>query len=807
MSEIFYIGQGGIKHNLVETTNLLVIRTRNSFVPSELIHSIEIEGQKTEAKILDFYPEVSVYVYKLFIQSAFERDFIKKRIDGLFSPDVDFVGSVFKRSDNGVYQIYTGNLFLKFRQGTTHKHADNLLEKYGLIKKTKLSFAVNSYFVEFIINLGRSIFEKSVEILQEDIVEICQPELVVNRKIFASAVQPNSELLYDEWAAELIKLKEAWTFTKGKGVKICIIDDGIELNHPSFMNELRKIHTRDMFYEDGTPATHKDDSEKHGTACASIAAGNDSKILGVAPDADLLIVRSKGLGSVLEAEAIYWAVRNKADIISCSWGPADGNLLSHEDDFIFHPLPDHTRLALEYAVTHGRNGKGCLIFFAAGNGREPIEYDGYASNPNVMAIGAVNKSGKRCYYSDFGNELFCCFPSSEVIIENQGDIITIYGLPTIDRQAELGYASGDYFTSFGGTSASSPGMAGVAALMLSINGSLDLNQCKQLMQESCYYPDSIDKEVKTKELGHGIIDAHVLVQKAQNHSNSLNKFPMTTQNKRLAIHVAVDVLNQTIYKGDYPTLYGCKKDLALFKSLTDDKYEQIIFEDKNAIRSNVLSALEKAVERLRDGDELVFTYSGHGGTYNDNGSDEIDGKDECLVLHDGLWMDDEIYDLHQRFADGVKIFWYTDSCHSGTSTRGIGMERVLSNKRANAQFRSGKSVKYRQIEHFVLKNVYEQNRSEYDRILRALKSKQNGEKEYNASIIHFAACQDDQFAAEIDGYGFFTRTLFNVIQGKKDLTYQKVFDLVDGRMKADQQPKLNSFLPLVVRMYLSILHL
>lgn len=71
---------------------------------------------------------------------------------------------------------------------------------------------------------------------------------------------------------------------------------------------------------------------------------------------------------------------------------------------------------------------------------------------------------------------------------------------------------------------------------------------------------------------------------------------MTTQNKRLAIHVAVDVLNQSIYKGDYPTLYGCKKDLTLFKSLTEDKYEQIIFEDKNAIRSNVLSALEKQLK-------------------------------------------------------------------------------------------------------------------------------------------------------------------------------------------------------------------
>ncbi|MBK8108835.1 MAG: S8 family serine peptidase [Saprospiraceae bacterium] len=362
MSEIFYIGQGGIKHNLVETINLLVVRTYNEFVPSELLNNVAINGIKIVAEILDYYPEASVYVYQLSISSKTERDIIKEKIEGLLHRNIEFVGSVFKRSDNGVYQIYTGNLFLKFRRGTTHKHIEIFFHKYGLIKKSELKFAVNSFFVEFENPIGRSIFEKSVEILQEDIVEICQPELVVNRKVFNAEVMPDVELLYDEWAAKMIRLKEAWSFTKGRGVKICIIDDGIELSHPSFINEHRSILTKDMFFDDETPATHKDESEKHGTACASIAAGNDSKILGVAPEADLLIVRSKGLGSVYEAEAIYWAVRNKADIISCSWGPADGNLLTQEDDFIFHPLPDHTRLALEYAVSHGRGGKGCLIF-------------------------------------------------------------------------------------------------------------------------------------------------------------------------------------------------------------------------------------------------------------------------------------------------------------------------------------------------------------------------------------------------------------------------------------------------------------
>lgn len=43
------------------------------------------------------------------------------------------------------------------------------------------------------------------------------------------------------------------------------------------------------------------------------------------------------------------------------------------------PLPDSTRLAIDYAVTQGRAGKGCVVLFAAGNGNESGDLDGYAS--------------------------------------------------------------------------------------------------------------------------------------------------------------------------------------------------------------------------------------------------------------------------------------------------------------------------------------------------------------------------------------------------------------------------------------------
>ena len=104
-----------------------------------------------------------------------------------------------------------------------------------------------------------------------------------------------------------------------------------------------------------------------------------------------------GLGSIYEASAFKWAVDHGADIISCSWGPDDGDWSNPADPLhtSMAELSDSTRLAIDDAVTHGRNGKGCVIFFAAGNGNEDVKYDGYASYDKVIAVAACNDTNKR----------------------------------------------------------------------------------------------------------------------------------------------------------------------------------------------------------------------------------------------------------------------------------------------------------------------------------------------------------------------------------------------------------------------------
>jgi subtilisin-like proprotein convertase family protein len=169
------------------------------------------------------------------------------------------------------------------------------------------------------------------------------------------------------------------------------------------------------------------------------------------------------------------------------------------------PLPDSTRLAIDWAVSNGRNGRGCVITWAAGNGNESVDNDGYASYENVIAVAACHAKEKRSAYSDFGKAIWCTFPSNDTLLP-------IPGIWTTDRSGTAGYnpgqdsrgdAEGHYVNDFGGTSSSCPGVAGVAALILARNPSLRWDEVKDLLKRSC---DQIDPAAGKYNLnGHSLL--------------------------------------------------------------------------------------------------------------------------------------------------------------------------------------------------------------------------------------------------------------------------------------------------------------
>lgn len=327
-----------------------------------------------------------------------------------------------------------------------------------------------------------------------------------------------------------INVEEAWKYTFGAGVTIAVIDDGFDLTHPEFAGRI--IHPRDVSAETDDPSP-KNADDTHGMAVAGIAlaAGLKDGACGVAPESKLMPIRLRnGLGSMAEVNAFKWAVDKGADIIVVPWGPSDGNWWDPGDALHQRktPMPDATRLAIEYALKNGRGGKGCVILVAAGNGNENMVNDGYASHPSLIAVGSANDSGTRAVYSDYGENLWLVMPSGDYEWKPFKHPKPVSeGLRTTDRRGQEGYSSEDYINSFSGTTGALPQASGVVALMLAVNPNLSWQEVKEILKNSCDKVDAkggkYDKNGHSIYYGYGRLNAGKAVANAINYKKQEKK--------------------------------------------------------------------------------------------------------------------------------------------------------------------------------------------------------------------------------------------------------------------------------------------
>jgi subtilisin family serine protease len=392
--------------------------------------------------------------------------------------------------------LYTENFFVRLRGDMTASRAHEFFREHGFTVKRRLKVARSAWFVSAKPGTGLRVFRLAERLLARPEVELCHPELIrraARRRAFPQQWHLHKTKVGRHVVNAHANVKSAWRLSTGKGVVIAIIDDGVDVDHEEFASRNKIVAPRDVTrrLNDARPfysgMIYSDD---HGTACAGVACADGRfKASGVAPGAKLLPIRlGSGLGSQDEADAFVWAVDHGADVISCSWGPEDGDWSDPNDPLHRQvaPLPDATRLAIEYALDRGRGGRGCVVTWAAGNGNESVDNDGYASFAPLIAVAACNDRGRRSAYSDFGDAIWCAFPSDDFGPPRPKTL----GIWTTDRSGAHGYnpnwgggdAAGHYTEDFGGTSSACPGVAGVAALMLSANPALTRQEVKDLLR-------------------------------------------------------------------------------------------------------------------------------------------------------------------------------------------------------------------------------------------------------------------------------------------------------------------------------------
>ncbi|HEV8441212.1 MAG TPA: caspase family protein [Methylomirabilota bacterium] len=262
--------------------------------------------------------------------------------------------------------------------------------------------------------------------------------------------------------------------------------------------------------------------------------------------------------------------------------------------------------------------------------------------------------------------------------------------------------------------------------------------------------------------------------------------------KGLALTIGLNAVNPKHYQGWNGELMACEADA---EDMTDiarsRKFTVQTLLTKRATRAAVLGGIAKAAKALKSGDMFLLTYSGHGGQVPDRNDDEPDSQDETWCLYDGELIDDEVYTALGRFARGVRVLVFSDSCHSGSVTKAIFYAtRAAAGgaiaAQATAPGLDGR-VRYRAMPREVALRVYRAHRAMYDRLQRSVKP--NAEDAVRASVILISGCQDNQLSADGDFNGLFTANLLRVWkEGHFIGTYRKFRADIVRHMPPDQTP-------------------
>ncbi len=375
-----------------------------------------------------------------------------------------------------------------------------------------------------------------------------EPQLA---RLHSKRTMPNDPLVSQQWHLKNssstrthLNVESVWAYGgsggyRGSGIRIGIVDDGVQTAHPDLAANVDTTNDKDWNGNDSDPNPGTDDD--HGTSVAGVAAARGNNTLGVAgtaPEATIVGLRliADYVTDSQEAEAMAW----KKDIIQIknnSWGPEDSGTILEGPGLL-------TRAALAEAAANGRGGRGSIFVWSAGNGGDigdNSNYDGYANSIYTIAIGATDNSGNQAYYSEPGANLIVCAPSSG----------TSLGITTTDRTGSAGYntassaTGGDYTDDFGGTSSAAPAAAGVIALLLQRNPNLGWRDVQEILIRSAFKVKPTDSGWTTNaagisfhhDFGAGLLDASTAVSMAATWTNLAPAQSVTSTQSGLSVSI------------------------------------------------------------------------------------------------------------------------------------------------------------------------------------------------------------------------------------------------------------------------------
>lgn len=313
-------------------------------------------------------------------------------------------------------------------------------------------------------------------------------EMSLDYHVKTSAVDANQHELYTKRAdysvndpdydkqseLEYLDLQDTWKKNKGDGVTVAIIDTGIDTDHEEFKGRISKLSynaSEDKVVKDYDMSVIEDE-QGHGTKVAGTlgaALGNEAGITGIAPEAELLVIKcdADANGNFLKASdlvfGLAYAIEADVDVVNMSFG-------TEQDIF-----SKYTKLAVDSDVicvaSAGNDSTGLLTYPAA--------------DENVIGVGAMDSDWELASYSNYGDN---------------SDLVAPGTAYTTEMGGKYGYAQG--------TSLASPMVAAAAALYRKEHADAEFKDIKDYLIASSVDLGSTGEDML---FGYGALDIYAFL--------------------------------------------------------------------------------------------------------------------------------------------------------------------------------------------------------------------------------------------------------------------------------------------------------
>ena len=348
------------------------------------------------------------------------------------------------------------------------------------------------------VSLGASSSELIDALSSHSGVVSLSPEMAAH-----TLLTPDDPSISYQWALDKVYAYDAWDIALGsEDVVVGVLDTGIDWNHPDIAPNIwsndQGYHGYNFIADNWFPMDdningYADDGDwlpniytYHGTHVAGVIGAATDNALGIAGMAQVRLMAVKVMNDSGEgtdstvASGLRWATDNGADVVVMSLGV------------------EGISLPLQNAVNYA-SSRGVVLVAAAGNsGMSVLSYP--AAFPNVIAVGATDELDRRAEFSNFGTDL---------------DLMA----PGVNIYSTQGGGSYQYLS---GTSAAAPHVAGVAALMLSVNPALTPEEVGEILNQTAR---DISRTGYDTGTGWGVVNAFSAIDAVSDPTVTITEHP------------------------------------------------------------------------------------------------------------------------------------------------------------------------------------------------------------------------------------------------------------------------------------------